>query len=81
MATKPQNEPVNAETQTTAADNLEVVNLGDVSEPVVNSPLTGELIAIKPLKSLPKTHKHLAGIYQGAKGFTQEESGMVALHF
>lgn len=81
MATKPSNEAVTDATQATAPDTLEVVNLGDVSEPVVNSPLTGELIAIKPLKSLPKTHKHLASIYPGAKGFTQEESGMVALHF
>lgn len=63
------------------ADTANVVNLGDVSEPVVNSPITGELIAIKPMKSLPKTHKHLVGIYPTAKGFTVEGSGVVALHF
>lgn len=65
----------------TAADSASVVNLGDVSEPVVNSPITGELIAIKPMRSLPKTHKHLIGIYPTAKGFTTEESGVIALHF
>lgn len=69
------------QTNESAADATTVVNLGDVSEPVVNSPITGELIAIKPMKALPKTHKHLAAIYPNAKGFTMEESGVVALHF
>lgn len=64
---QPQNEP-------------KVVNLGDVTEKLVASPLTGDLIPIQSMASLPDTHKHLAKVYPSAQGWTQE-AGSVAFHF
>jgi hypothetical protein len=61
-------------------NEAQVVNLGDVTEKLVASPLTGELIPIQPMKALPDTHKHLAAVYPTASGWTQE-AGSVALHF
>lgn len=58
-----------------------VVQLGDVTERMVQSPISGEMIPVKPIKDLPKTHKHLAKVYHEAKGFTVEDNGNIAFHF
>lgn len=67
--------------QTITADEATVVQLGDVTERMVQSPISGEMIPVKPLKDLPKSHKHLAKVYHEAKGFTVEDNGNIAFHF
>lgn len=67
--------------ETTNADNITVNQLGDVTERMVLSPLSGDMIPVKPMKSLPKTHKHLAATYPTAMGYTVEDNGNVVFHF
>lgn len=70
-----------AQAQAQAEQKPEVVQLGDVTEKVIRSPLSGDIIPLQPLSELPETHKHLAKIYANATGFAVEPNGNLSFHF